>query len=304
MSQDLRKVTSRLENIQKVRPILAALRTISLGSWQMARNRRAGLDDYAQRLLDVLPCIVPHVVKRGRSPRLWSRGRDPGTDKGKVIALIVGSERGLCGSYNSVLLEKLECYRSEHADIVAELELVALGSRLIRQMRATDHEVARSESLSMTSLPSHEMAGALTEDWLQAYEAYELSAVDVIYNADRGAGAYEPEVTRLIPPKMLHSQRPAATGAWRLRPIIETDPMQLYVHIVRQWTSMTLYRLLLEAAQTVHLARFQLMESATQNADRLVDDLTLTVQSARRQAITREMQELAIGAGLLRGGGS
>ena len=50
---------------------------------------------------------------------------------------------------------------------------------------------------------------------------------------------------------------------------------------------------------TEHSARYQLMESATQNADDLIDELMLTVKSARRQAITREMQELAVSAGLL-----
>ena len=60
---------------------------------------------------------------------------------------------------------------------------------------------------------------------------------------------------------------------------------------------------MIEAALTEHATRYQLMESATQNADDLIEALMLIVQSARRQAITREMQELAVSAGLLTGEG-
>ncbi|MGC9349241.1 MAG: F0F1 ATP synthase subunit gamma [Anaerolineae bacterium] len=304
MSQDLEKVTSRLENIQKVKPILTALRTISLGSWQMARNRRAGLQRYTHRLLDLLPWILPHIVERRPKLRLCSRGRDGGPDEGPVIALVIGSERGLCGRYNSRLLERFDRYQREQADAGREVKTVALGSRLLREMASAGYETTRSESLSMSSLPSYDTAAHYTSDWLEAYESYELSAVDVLYNADRGAGTYESVATRLIPPEMPPMERGSQRDRMGVQPIVETDPMRLYVHIVTEWTAITLYRLFLEAAQTVHLARFQLMESATQNADRLVDELTLTVQSARRQAITREMQELAVGAGLLGGGSS
>ena len=80
---------------------------------------------------------------------------------------------------------------------------------------------------------------------------------------------------------------------------METDPVHLYTEIVIQWTGIQLYSIMLEAAITEHAARFQLMESATQNAERLVEELTISIQSIRRQQITRELQELAIGAGLV-----
>ncbi|MDY7039779.1 MAG: F0F1 ATP synthase subunit gamma, partial [Chloroflexota bacterium] len=60
-----------------------------------------------------------------------------------------------------------------------------------------------------------------------------------------------------------------------------------------------LYTLLLESAAAEHSARFQLLEGATQNAKQIIAELTLAIQAARQQAITREMQELAAGAGLV-----
>ncbi|MGC9394745.1 MAG: hypothetical protein ACP5J4_07810, partial [Anaerolineae bacterium] len=61
MAQDLERIQSRLENVRAVGPILAALRTISLGSWQMALNRLRSLEGYSGRLLTLLPVLLPHI---------------------------------------------------------------------------------------------------------------------------------------------------------------------------------------------------------------------------------------------------
>lgn len=307
MSNDLKKAESRLANIERVKPILAALRTISLGSWQMARNRRSGLDVYTRRLLDFLPLVLPHVVKQRGGGRLrWFTGRRQAERSagGRWVTLVIGSERGLCGRYNKAILEHLALYMGASSGQAAsgidvqrdrsQVDLVALGSRLVRELSRAGYDLAHSESLSITALPTYDTAWRLAGGWLARYEAYEIDGVDVIYNADQGAATYAPALTHLIPPVL-----PQTGGGATAPVIVETDPVQLYSYLVAQWTSIALYRLLLDAALTEHAARYQLMESATQNADRLIDRLTLTVQSARRQAITTEMQELAVGAGLL-----
>lgn len=305
MTYELKKAEDRLRNIRKVQPILAALRTISLGSWQMARNRRAGLSAYTDRLLDLLAVIVPCIAgDLGPAYRDRDRPRAGQPSERTVVGLVVGSERGLCGRYNKALAEALNRYLDERAADAERVELGALGARLVRELQMADIEPDWQDTLSITALPSYSYAYELVSGWLQRYEAHQLDAVDVIYNADRGAGAYAPKTVRLIPPEV-----PAATTSetvddpvaarMTLNPIIETDPLRLYVRVVVQWTTIALYRLLIEAALTEHLARFQLLESASHNAAELIDELMLTVQSARRQAITREMQELAISAGLL-----
>ncbi|MCD6287134.1 MAG: F0F1 ATP synthase subunit gamma [Anaerolineae bacterium] len=322
MTYELKKAERRLTNIQKVKPILAALRTISLGSWQTARNRRSGLGAYTERLLGLLPLLLPHMLGSGssrRAVRLRRRSKKEATPQlsGHVVTLVIGSERGLCGQYNKVILAEVTRYferrKGESPETVApgprvmgDVEIVALGSRLIRELTQAGTTLTWGRALSMTSLPTYELAHELAVGWLARYEAYELDGVDVVYNADAGAGTYSSTTVRLIPPEL--PAVPVGTpedvgapedGGTPGDVIVETDPMRLYVRVVEQWTAIALYRLLLGAAVTEHSARYQLMESATQNADDLVDELMLTVKSARRQAITREMQELAVSAGLL-----
>ncbi|MFN2286290.1 MAG: F0F1 ATP synthase subunit gamma [Anaerolineae bacterium] len=312
MAQDLERAQSRLENVRAVGPILAALRTISLGSWQMALNRLRSLQGYSARLLTLLPVLLPHIqaassttprMLKALQRRLSLLRKAPASaapTQERVIALVIGSERGLCGRYNTALVARAEQYFAEMEQRGASLELAALGSRIVRIFHRQEHPLRWSQSLPVTRLPAFELAFQLTRDWLRQYEASEIDAVDVLYNAYDGTGRYTPTVSRLLPPE-LPSANPLALDEGQLVTpyIVETDPLSLYARIIEQWTAINVYTLLLTAAASEHSARFQLMESATQNVDRLVEELTLELQSARRQAITIEMQELASSAGLL-----
>ncbi|MFP4343921.1 MAG: F0F1 ATP synthase subunit gamma [Anaerolineales bacterium] len=139
-------------------------------------------------------------------------------------------------------------------------------------------------AIPVTALIPFSLAYELTQQWLRRFEREDLDAVDLVYNAYRGPGDYQPQVERLIPPEYT---------------IVETDPLSLYTRVIEQWTAIRLYTLLLDAAAAEHAARYQLMEGAADNAERLMEELTQDLQRLRRQAITQELQGLAVGAGLL-----
>ena len=282
--QDLEQAENRLDNIRIVEPILSALRTISLGSWQAALKRKDGAHRYAERLAATLPALSPHIPPNGEERA-----------GAQIVALVVGSERGLCGRFNAAVIERTERYLAEQEAAGVQVELVVMGTRAARILKRREAAPASSATLPITGLPSHRLAFDLTRRWLARYDKHELDAVDLIHNAYHGTGRYEPAVVRLIPPTLPTPEADALP--WP--PIIETDPLSLYARVVEQWTAVRLYELLLESAAAEHSARFQLMEAATQNVERLIDELTLIVQTARQRAITQEMQELAAGAGLL-----
>lgn len=305
MSYELQKITSRLENIRSVKPILAALRTISLGSWQMARSRQRSIQAFSHRLLGLLPVLVSHLKPSGLGwLRHWTRGdARPAQASGRAILLVIGSERGLVGGYNRALLESVRAFLGKRE--FGEIELMALGSRMVRVLTQGGMVPSWSRALSLTKLPEYGLAYGLVQEWLERYEAYDIDSVYIVYNADRGAGRYMSTSHRLLPPVLPeHGLSTAGHVDPRFHGVIvETDPVSLYATVVQQWAATSLYGILIEAALTEHATRYQLMESATQNADDLIEALMLIVQSARRQAITREMQELAVSAGLLAGEG-
>jgi F-type H+-transporting ATPase subunit gamma len=286
----------RLDNIRTVQPIVNALRTISLGSWQAALKRRRGLSDYVGHLRDILLLLTPHLPQ----PRWdWLPFRIGGAKKsaeeaGREVVLVVGSERGLCGAFNDRVVERALDYISQKQQV----ELWVLGERAQRIFLRAEQEITWFKGLATSALPSFPLAFSLTERWLTAYEERTLNTVQLIYNAYQGVGRYEPTVTPLIPPEPPSTETEATAGI-AASVIIETDPMAIYTRVVEQWAAVHLYTLLLDSAAAEHATRYQLMEGAAQNAERLIDELTAELQAARRREITQEMQELAVGAGLL-----
>ena len=290
--EELERAQARLDHIRTVEPILSALRTISLGSWRATLKHSASVQRYGEQLTAILPLLAPHLPA-GRRAR---REINPTPDR--VVALVIGSERGLCGRFNGAVVERAERYLAEQETAGAQVELVALGTRARRIFQRRKRPLAWSGTLSIATLPPLHLAFHLTRRWLARYEERELDAVDLIYNAYHGTGRYEPTVVRLIPPQLPPERQNTLNEPWPPL-IIETDPLSLYARVVEQWAAISLYGLLLDSAAAEHATRYQLMESATQNAVRLIEELTLAVQAARRHAITQEMQELAAGAGLI-----
>lgn len=306
MIEETERAQTRLDLIRTVEPILNALRTISLGSWKSALKGSTSVGRYGERLTAILPLLVTHLPARRRTRLAMELARRPpfhpfhgGKEEGaRVVILVVGSERGLCGRFNTAAVERAEQHLAEQETAGAQVELMALGTRVQRILQRRQRPLAWSGTLSIAALPSHALAFDLTRRWLARYEEYELDAVDLVYNAYHGLGRYDPTVVRLIPPQLPAEGQNSLGEPWP-PPIIETDPLSLYVRVVEQWAAVSLYRLLLDSAAAEHSTRYQLMEAASQNAERLIDELTLVIQTARQQEVTREMQELTAGAGLI-----
>lgn len=285
---DQEGIESRLNNIRSVEPILEAMRTISLGSWQAALNRHHVLGRYSERLARILAALAPHLGAR--------KHRRSQTKAGIVEALVIGSERGLCGAYNNTLIQYADSALNGYAEAGQKIRLSALGSRAKRGLERSGRALDWFRPLPMTSLPSVDLANELTLAWLRRYEAYEVDAVYVIYHRYRDSRLYEPVATRLVPPSL-----PALSEGGALWPVpyVDADPVHLYRRLIRLWTVSEMYRIFLSSTAAEHSTRFQLMEGATQNTQRLTQELTLALQSVRQRAITAEMLDLVAGAGLV-----
>ena len=296
--ENLERVQARLNRIRAIQPVLTALRTISLASWQVALGRRTRIQHYREHLARIAEHSAIHLP--AHEPLGPVSGDSDGRRQrpGRVAVLVVGSERGLCGRYNTAAVERAEAYLSQEALAEAQVELMALGSRIAGIFERHDHTLAWSGKLSLTKLPPFDLALDLAQEWLSRYGRSELAGAYVVYNNYRGIARYEPQVVQIIPPPRLRDEyvKPDET---KPAPVIETDPASLYRRLIEQLTAARLHEVLITSAAAEHSTRYQLMDGAAQNAERIVGELTLAIHGARQQAITREMQELAAGAGLI-----
>jgi F-type H+-transporting ATPase subunit gamma len=285
------KTRDRLENIRSVEPILNALRTIAMGNWKAALKRREWALEFARRTGEILAYIPSRFVQSPAAAETAER-------QVRVTALVIGSERGLCGAFNRLLTVRAGRYLEQAARRGETVHLQAIGSYGARALERMGFQVERLLMTAPATLPTSAVADALANVWLTAYESNALDRVDVLYNAYRGTGRYAARVLQLIPP---HIPRPPAADFFDTRypPILQTDPAGLVARVVVQQLSAQLYACLLESAAAENSSRYLLMEDARQNIDRLLEELEAEAAQAHRQSITLEIQNLAVGSGLL-----
>jgi len=288
MSEELERVEERLQSIEGVQPILEAQRTISLGGWRMALDRVEAARQFDARLAGIIPVL--QAAGGAIRPR-------PGARPGQIVVLAVGSERGLCGRFNQVVAQEAAAHAGRLVDQGALVRPVAWGTRVHTILERRDEARAWKLLPAPGVLPPFSQAADLVAEWLAGQAAGTLDGVDLVINTYRGGARYELAVERLLPVELPASQDP---GEQWPPVIVETDPVRLWARVVEQWVASSLYRLLLSSAAAEYSARYQLMEAAAGNAQRMVDDLRQTLRMALQQSITREVQDLSAGAGLLR----
>ena len=198
MAQDLEKAISRLQNIEAVGPILGALRTISLGNWQLAIKKRKNILLYNNQLLDLVPHLLPNLKTRHTIfPRKHTQQSKKDTEK--ILVVGIGTERGLCGRYNNVLGDFLISHIEDHKESNHQISLGILGSRLLRSIQRAGVTPDWTGIMPVNSLPSFQSANIWVTRWLHDFEAEEINRVYIVLNKQESAGRYQPWATELIP---------------------------------------------------------------------------------------------------------
>ena len=295
MSQSFERAKSRLDNIKAIEPLLSALRTMSMGAWQMANNKIANMEKFETNYDSILFEILPHI-HQGKVQKYKNINLSPST--ADTIVLIVGSERGLCGKFNDSLIDNSLKWVKESNE--TSYQIWAMGSRLIRKLDQREINFTWRKPLPASDLTSFQEAFITTQKWIEQFESYDFNQFFVLYNQLETGGRYQFSTFQLLPVEVedLHTKQSQATTKWP-PPIIETDPKGIYRQIVQNDIASNYYQILLKSAAAEHAARFNLMQDAKDNAEEIIEELRQIINSERKRKITQQMQELAAGAGLL-----
>jgi F-type H+-transporting ATPase subunit gamma len=295
MTLNFEQAKSRLENISSIEPLLGALRTLSMGTWQMALNKISQIKQYDENIDNILTEILPSI-KKSRFDRRKTDTRP--AQIADTIFLIIGTERGLCGKFNETLIDNALNWIKDQDR--SSYQIWAMGSRLIRKLEQREINFAWRQTLPASDLFSYEEAYLIAQKWLDQFEDHAFNWFYVLHNQLDIGSQYQFECHQLLPFIVddLSTTQSQATKKWP-PPIIETDPKGIYRRIVQNHIASSLYLSLLKSAAAEHAARFNLMEEAKENADDIIEELRQVINTERKRKITQQMQELAAGAGLL-----
>jgi len=296
MMQNFERAKSRLNNIQAIEPLLSALRTLSMGSWQMALNKISAMKQYEENYRHILVEILPKIdFERVRKPSRKSKEPEI-ADK---ILLVIGTERGLCGKFNKILAENV--FSWIESQNLTSYQIWVLGSKMIREFERMNIDIDWRCTLPASDLSTFQNAYLTTQNWLEQYENYAFNELIILFNQINKGDQYSFSTVPLLPYKISHSfsDEDNQIRKWP-PPILETKPEDIYHQIIEQFIASSFYQMLLKSAAAEHAARFRLMEDAKGNAQEIIEDLQNIINTERKKKITQEVQELASGAGLIK----
>lgn len=295
MTQNFEQAKSRLNNIQTIQPLLTALRTMSMGAWQMANNKISFMNKYAKNYDRILSEVLPHMAHK-RSRKQQTIEIPPSSVD--TIYLLIGSERGLCGRFNISMAENALSYIKQEG--CSSYQIWVMGSRLLREVIRRGGHVSWRTTLPASSLFTYQQSFQLTLNWLEQYETYAFNRFVVLYNQIVKAGFYRFSINNLLPYEInpTSGSEETAQELWP-PPIIETDPKGIYNKIIQHFIAFSFHQSILKSAAAEHSARYNLMQEASDNAEDIIEDLLRVINAERKRKITEEMQELAVSAGLL-----
>lgn len=218
---------------------------------------------------------------------------------------ILTSDKGLCGAFNSNLLEKAQVFLEEKERQGISFELLLLGKKAVNYFRRKPYPVFRAIGEKVDRLPEAEIR-QLARDIINSYLIFRIDSFYIIYNEFRSILAPTITACRLLPLESARDNGLPGSVQNREEKIVEPDwePAALWLieRLVPLYLERQLKHVLLESQAAEQAARMMAMENATKNAEELISDLILVMNKIRQASITKELLEIMTAVEALRKG--
>jgi F-type H+-transporting ATPase subunit gamma len=287
----LKDLRNRIRSVQSTKKITAAMKVVAASRLKRAQDAAESARPYAQRMERMLGSLAASLIGQPQAPVLLG-----GTGKEDTILLIVAaSDRGLAGGFNATILRES---RRQIRALQAEgktVKLVTIG-RKGRDALRRDYGKLILESFTEIGRRGVTYAEAkkIAEAVLARFEQREFDVARIVFNRFKSA------MTQIVTTRQLVPFTPAA-GAISSSGVpvsyeFEPDEAEILAELLPMNVIVQIFAVLLENTASEQGARMTAMDSATRNAGRMIDRLTLNYNRTRQAYITKELIEIISGA--------
>jgi F-type H+-transporting ATPase subunit gamma len=277
-----REIRRRIGSVGNIKQITRAMQFVAASKLKRAQDATLASRPYSDKLDEVLADVA--AVLDAEEHPLLAEDRD-----GPRLIVLFTTDRGLAGSLNT---NTIRFAAKEIANSSGDLSVVTVGRKGTAAMRRAHVPIAASfdgfgdKPTFSDVLP---LARLISDDFLSGTYV----KVHLLYPAFVSTLAQSPEMKRLLPVKANPNSLQGIPGRQFL---FEPDPAAVLAQLMPRYVATRLFQSVLEVTASEHSSRMVAMRNATDNAQDLIDDLTLTYNKVRQSNITREMIEIATGA--------
>ena len=298
-----REIKTKIKSTQNMRKVTRALEMVSASKIRKAQELMKASRPYARSMRKV----IAHVAQASTDfshPFLVQREK-----VARVGYIVVSTDRGLCGGLNSNMFRRLLPAIAEWQNQGVQVDVVAIGQKAIAFFRRIKGVNLVGTVGQLGEKPKLEQLVGVIKVMLDAYQANGLDRVFLAYNDFVNTMTQKPTIDALLPLPMVAAEMEAHQAAgesayagvklesshdWDY--IYEPDAQTVLEHVLTRYIESVVYQAALENLASEHAARMVAMKSASDNANKVIDDLTLVYNKARQAAITQEISEIVGGA--------
>ena len=282
----MRDIKRRKGSIQSTQQITKAMKLVSTVKLQRARQNAENSADYFSCMYDTVTSIL--AMTEGMQHPFLTGGQS-----GKKAVIVMTSNRGLAGGYNSNIVKLVTAGFAPEDTVI-----YAVGKKGRDSLAHKGYEVAADAS-EVVEEPTYPDAMALSKRVLSDFADGKISEIYLAYTHFKNTVSHIPTLLKLLPveiPEKDETEEKAVTVA----PMnFEMDEEEALDMLIPKYVTSLIYGGLVEAIASENGARMQAMDSATSNAEEMIGDLTLLYNRARQGSITQELTEIITGAGAI-----
>jgi F-type H+-transporting ATPase subunit gamma len=285
--KDLKK---KIKSTKGTLKITKAMKLVSASKLNKAQVRILGLRPYSTELEETVrtvSALATNYTNNYFTPR----------DNNKSVVLVISSDKGLCGGYNSALAKTIRRFGAEKKD--EDLKFFWIGKK-VRDLISKEVNCGKTFTFAKVD-PTYEEVRKIADELGQMFLAGEVGKIYVAYNSFISAIAFDSKVRQLLPMQVSPETKEAIKAKYPYDFKYEPSAEQILDTLVPEVYLTTVYTCVLDAIASEHGSRMNAMENASKNCKEMVKKLTLKMNKLRQAKITTELIEVVSGAESLNG---
>lgn len=285
----LKEVKTRIASVNSTRKITSAMKMVASSKLHRAQQAIESMRPYERQLTRIMSTFVGSM--EGEVDTAYAAQRDVK----RVVIVLFTSNSSLCGGYNAnavkAFVKKVEEYRSHDIEICRVYAMGKKAAEAVGKLKNFD----LVDKSALLDHPSYQEAAKVASELMDLYVKGDIDEVDLIYHHFKSAGT-QILTTETFLPIDLHADSTENGATNNLNFIVEPSMGDVVNQLIPKSLHLRLYTALLDSLASEHAARVIAMQVATDNADDLLRELTLTYNKTRQQAITNELLDIAGGS--------
>jgi F-type H+-transporting ATPase subunit gamma len=293
MSGALKEVRNRIKSVQSTQQITKAMKMVSAAKLRRAQDAIVQMRPYAKKLQQMLSNIITAAEGDVSIDLAVTRPVE------KVLVIVITSDRGLCGGYNSNLIKLTkQVIREKYAAQLAKgnVTILTIGKKGYEHFEKNRYKVMDRFWQIFSDLRFENVQTA-AKYAMDSFAVGEVDAVELVYSEFKNAATQRFVAEQFLPVPKSEPQKEEKKADF----IFEPDKEILLAELMPKILNTQLYKAVLDANASEHGARMTAMDKATENANELLKALKISYNRARQAAITTELTEIVSGAAALQG---